>query len=101
MLTMFEITIPGLGGWGSVVHVIIQEVEALMAPVFTLYVAVVCFATLQVTSALFIKQTMQIANSDQEAALAERMKQKSMYVQNLREVFHQVDKSGNGTVDIE
>jgi len=102
MLTMFEITIPGLGGWGSVVHIVIDEVDPAFGIFFTFYVAVVCFASLRVISALFIKQTMLIASSDDETVLQERMRQKGRYVYTLRQAFNDVaPKQHHGSVNEE
>jgi len=101
MLTMFEITVPGLGGWGAVVHIIIDEVQPLYGFFFTFYVAIVCFATLKVISALFIKETLTIANRDHEAVMEERIRQKTQIIENLRQVFKDVDRSGDGRVNFE
>merc|ERR1719161_1211395 len=64
-LTMFQITMAP-GAWGSLGRPIIEEVSPGFAWFFILYVGGVSFAIIRIITALFLRQTLQVAASDEE-----------------------------------
>eukprot|EP00746_Dinoflagellata_sp_MGD_P010847 gnl/MRDRNA2_/MRDRNA2_122547_c0_seq1.p1 gnl/MRDRNA2_/MRDRNA2_122547_c0~~gnl/MRDRNA2_/MRDRNA2_122547_c0_seq1.p1 ORF type:complete len:682 (-),score=145.22 gnl/MRDRNA2_/MRDRNA2_122547_c0_seq1:33-2021(-) len=95
LLTMFEIT---LGGWSKVGRPIIEEVHPAFCVFFVFYVAGVSFAVMKVITAVFLRETLQVANNDDEMMIAEKMRQKNKYMEKIKQLFQQADSSGDGNV---
>lgn len=67
---------------------------------FYAYVWVVTFALVRVISAIFLKQTLAAASSDQELVMAERLQKRDKDVARLQELFNEADKDGGGYVSL-
>ena len=70
----------------------IFDVNSLYVFFFIPYVWGVTFAIVRVISAIFLKETLAAAESDQETAIAEKMKKKDKDINNLRKIFMEADK---------
>ncbi|CAE7744895.1 unnamed protein product, partial [Symbiodinium sp. CCMP2456] len=62
------------------------------------YVTVVVFAVLRVISAVFLKDTLDAAQSDAEQMVVERMKLKADFAAKLEGIFNAIDNTGNGMI---
>eukprot|EP00746_Dinoflagellata_sp_MGD_P039947 gnl/MRDRNA2_/MRDRNA2_19642_c0_seq1.p1 gnl/MRDRNA2_/MRDRNA2_19642_c0~~gnl/MRDRNA2_/MRDRNA2_19642_c0_seq1.p1 ORF type:complete len:591 (+),score=119.97 gnl/MRDRNA2_/MRDRNA2_19642_c0_seq1:219-1775(+) len=96
MLTMFEIT---TGGWAKVGRPIIEDVHPGYAVFFVIYASGISFAVMKVITAVFLRQTLQVANNDSDISIAEKMQGKDKYVKHVKSLFLQADTSGDGKVD--
>jgi len=94
--TMFEITLSG--GWPQYARPLIEDVNPMFAGFFAIYVSAVVFAIIRIITALFLKETLQVAGQDQEMMVAEQMRRKNTYADKLRHVFEEADTSGDGMV---
>lgn len=94
--TMFEVTLSGC--WPSYARPLVQDVDPLFYIFWAIYIAGVSFALLRVISALFLKETMRVANDDREMVMMEKLKQKEKFAVKLREFFEEADTSGDGFV---
>jgi hypothetical protein len=77
-LTMFEITFAP-GAWAKAGRPIIENVHEAWALFFVGYVATVSFAIIRVITAVFLRETLQVANADSELAIADKITQKNKF----------------------
>eukprot|EP00746_Dinoflagellata_sp_MGD_P139000 gnl/MRDRNA2_/MRDRNA2_72537_c0_seq1.p1 gnl/MRDRNA2_/MRDRNA2_72537_c0~~gnl/MRDRNA2_/MRDRNA2_72537_c0_seq1.p1 ORF type:complete len:529 (-),score=71.05 gnl/MRDRNA2_/MRDRNA2_72537_c0_seq1:65-1588(-) len=99
-LTMFEITLAP-GAWGKIGRTIIYEVSRAYLIFFFVYVSGVTFAIIRVITAIFLKETLAAAATDQELVISERMHQQDKYIQNLRTLFEEMDTDGTASISLE
>ena len=97
-LTMFEIL---FGNFGPPARVLVENVSEWFAPFFLGYRCVFLYATLNVINAVFIQQTLKTANTDEEIAFKQKEKDMAQYARKVKSLFHQVDSSGDGTLNLE
>jgi len=94
LYTMFEFTFSGC--WPNYARPIVEEVHFAYAFLFILYVTAVVFAVTRIITALFLKDTMRIAQQDAEMMVQEKMREKLQVVDTLKEIFILADTSGDG-----
>merc|ERR1711871_1078615 len=56
---------------------------------------------MRVISALFLKQTLAVANVDAERVMMQKMKEKERFANVIREIFISADTSGDGAINAE
>jgi len=54
--------------------------------------------TMRIVSALFLKQTMQVAEGDDERLAMSHMKRRNEFAATIREIFVAADSSGDGSI---
>eukprot|EP00435_Cladocopium_sp_Y103_P016654 s1417_g4.t1 len=94
--TMYEITMAG--NWPTNV---LEYVNHAYVIFFVGYITVVVFAIIRVITAIFLSQTLEAANNDVEVMIQERMRKKSMFVEQLQGIFEAIDESGDGLLSEE
>jgi len=94
-ITMFEIH---LANWAPACRVLIDEVSEWYGLFFIIYRCLAGFAVLNVINAVFIQQTMKVAQSSIDIMIFQKQKQQEQYKKRLKEVFKQIDTSGDGRV---
>jgi len=92
--TMLEATFTT--AWPSKARPLITDVSPWFAIFWLLYVIVVNFTVIRVISALFLKQTLAIANLDAERQGVEKMKERGTFAEKIRQIFVHADSSGDG-----
>mmetsp|Transcript_22323 Transcript_22323/g.49397 ORF Transcript_22323/g.49397 Transcript_22323/m.49397 type:complete len:664 (+) Transcript_22323:93-2084(+) len=97
--TMFEITFSG--GWPNYARPVIEQVSAVYAAFFGVYVTFVIFAIIRIVNALFLQETLKVASADLEMQVQMSMSEKQAYIDKLRTVFLELDKSGDGYITLE
>jgi len=97
--TVFELTFSG--GWPNYVRILVEEVGTGFAYLFALYISSVVFAMTRIITALFLKDTLQVAANDAEMMIREKMNEKKRYAKKLMDVFHAADHSGDGRVSLQ
>lgn len=98
-LTMFEITFAP-GAWAKVGRPLMEEVHGAYSLFFVAYVAGVTFAIIRVITAVFLRETLQVASNDSELAIASKLTQKNKYKKEVQQLFTAADKSGDGHVSL-
>jgi len=98
VLTMFEIT---LANWGPPCRVLVDNVSELYSGLFLIYRCLVGFAVLNVISAVFIQQTLKVAQADNDVMIMQKQKAQEDYTRKLRQLFDVVDVSGDGFISWE
>lgn len=94
--TMFEGTFTGR--WAIYTRRLFKDISPLFALFWIPYVVCVNFALMRVIAALFLKQTLAIADQDTERRAMEKMKEKEKFAKELREIFAEADRSGDGAI---
>merc|ERR1719375_2096720 len=100
MLTMYQLTMAP-GAWSSIGRILIFDVHWAYVLIFAPYGWLVSFTVIRVISALFLKQVLNAAAVDPEAAMNEKMKKKAREMQQLRQLFEQADADGGGHMALE
>jgi len=88
------------GAWHLYSVPLIDEVggHGTFAVFWVLWVMVVNFMTMKVIGALFLKETLEVANIDKEKSAMRNMKKKEMYATLLNDIFANADESGDGAI---
>lgn len=97
--TLFEITLAGC--WPSYLRPLIEKVSGWYVIFVFIYVSVVVFALTRIISALFLKETLQIASNDAVAQANEQQKSKRIYVNKMRKLFEAVNAGGTGSISLD
>jgi len=98
-ITMFEVTMSA-GGWGRSGRFLTYQVDRRFFLFFFAYFLFVSFALMKVISAVFIKQTLQVASRDQEKIAAEQAQATKGLVDRCKQAFKLADTSHDGTVTV-
>eukprot|EP00930_Biecheleria_cincta_P086998 TRINITY_DN76271_c0_g1_i1.p1 TRINITY_DN76271_c0_g1~~TRINITY_DN76271_c0_g1_i1.p1 ORF type:complete len:585 (-),score=86.89 TRINITY_DN76271_c0_g1_i1:225-1940(-) len=93
LLTMFEVL---FANWAPPCRILVDHVSDLFIWVFIFYRCLVGFAILNVVNAVFIQQTMKVAQADHEFMMTQKRKAAESYSKKLRALFHRLDSSGDG-----
>jgi len=97
--TMFEVTFSG--GWPNYARRLVEEVHYSFAFVYAIYASVVVFAVTRIITALFLKDTLQVAANDADMMIQESAMMKKQYAAKLHELFLVADTSVDGKVSFE
>jgi len=97
--TMYEMTFAG--NWPVSARPVLENVNHGYCVFFLLYVTVIVFAVLRVITAIFVKETLEVASNDAELMVQERMRKKASYVSKLESIFKAMDDSGDGLLSEE
>mmetsp|Transcript_93379 Transcript_93379/g.166084 ORF Transcript_93379/g.166084 Transcript_93379/m.166084 type:complete len:566 (+) Transcript_93379:43-1740(+) len=93
MLTMFEVL---FANWISPCRVLVDHVSEWFSLVFIMYRCLVGFAVLNVVNAVFVQQTMKVAQNDQEFIIMQKQKAMRSLTTKLKLLFQDLDTSGDG-----
>eukprot|EP00928_Gymnodinium_smaydae_P007925 TRINITY_DN12836_c0_g5_i1.p2 TRINITY_DN12836_c0_g5~~TRINITY_DN12836_c0_g5_i1.p2 ORF type:complete len:683 (+),score=147.78 TRINITY_DN12836_c0_g5_i1:2108-4156(+) len=66
--------------------------------VFILFIFVVLFGVLNVITGFFVESALEICKSDRDLLVQSAIKHEDLYLQSLRELFHEFDSDGSGTI---
>eukprot|EP00435_Cladocopium_sp_Y103_P074802 s963_g51.t1 len=99
------------GNWPVSARPVLENVNHGYCMFFALYVTVIVFAVLRVITAIFVKETLEVASNDAELMVQERMRKKASYVtwtkieprlvKKLESIFKAMDDSGDGLLSEE
>jgi len=95
LLTMFEIM---LANWAQACRVLVNNVSEFFTVAFLVYRCCLGYAVLNVISAVFIQQTLRVAQNDKDIMIMQRKRAQEDYARKLRALFSYVDSSGDGRV---
>eukprot|EP00928_Gymnodinium_smaydae_P009149 TRINITY_DN13388_c0_g1_i2.p1 TRINITY_DN13388_c0_g1~~TRINITY_DN13388_c0_g1_i2.p1 ORF type:complete len:562 (-),score=67.28 TRINITY_DN13388_c0_g1_i2:315-1913(-) len=96
--TFFQMTMSGC--WPNYVAPLVDRVSYWFLWFIVPYVTFVVFAVIRIISALFLKETMDIAASDAEMVAADQLQKKESLMQQLRALFEDADMRGTGQVTL-
>ncbi|CAK8995018.1 unnamed protein product [Durusdinium trenchii] len=92
--TMYEITFAG--NWPQNVRPVLDDVSHAFNLFFVTYITIVVFAVIRVITAIFLSQTLEAAINDVDLMIQERIRKKSIFVEQLEGIFQAIDESGDG-----
>jgi len=96
--TMFEATFSAK--WAMhLARPLIEDINPWFSLFWIIYTVLINFAVTRIVSALFLRQTMALAQVDAERAAVEKMRQKDKVAATLRRIFEVGDTSGDGVID--
>jgi len=98
LLTMFEIA---LANWSPAARVLTEHVSEWYVIFFLIYRCGVLFAMMSVITAVFVAETNRNLSNDDRVALATKHKQKQAFCVKLKELFDELDESGDGMLSRE
>lgn len=93
MITMFEIS---LANWVPVARLLYFRVNHWYGGILIVFRCCFMFGMIKVITAIFIAETNRCANSDDNIAVAKKQRLKEAYCLKLREIFEELDDSGDG-----
>jgi hypothetical protein len=97
--TLFEITLAGC--WPTYLRPLIEDVSPAYIMFTAVYITVVVFAVIRIITALFLKETLQVASNDEYMMVSEQMKKKQTLLKKLERVFTEIDVEGTGKITLE
>ena len=95
------LALPRIGpkrNWPTNVRPVLDNVSKLYVLFFGAYIIVVVFALVRVITAIFLRDTLEAAQSDAEFMVVESLRKRARYVQKLEGIFKAIDKTGKGMV---
>jgi len=99
LYTFFEATFSGC--FPNYFRPLVYDVHSAFAIFVAVYVITVVFAVTRIITALFLKDTLQVAAADAEMVMRERVLQRNKYIQRLNDLFTAADTSGDGKISLE
>lgn len=93
MITMFEIH---LANWSPACRVLVDNIGESIGYFFICYRCLAGFCVLNVINAVFINQTLKVAQRDQDLRVHQRQKETAMYCKELKHLFEALDTSRDG-----
>merc|ERR1712107_384052 len=95
--TTFEMTFSGC--WPTFLWPFISRVSWVYGLYFLFYVYFVVFAITRIITALFLKETLNIAAADSDMMVQENLRSTQSYTRKLSELFEAMDISGDGRLN--
>lgn len=86
--TVFEVTMSG--GWPTYARRLVEEVSVAFALYWVIYVMSVVFALLRIITAIFLRETLNQAQKDEENTFSEDMKRHGDCMVVLRQKFDEI-----------
>lgn len=97
--SVFEFTFGG--GLKNQSRRLVEEVSNWYALFFFTYVFLVVFALFRIITAVFLKDTMEVAARDAQLLVQKKMQQKEEFARQMLEFFEVADTSGDGYMTLE
>mmetsp|Transcript_100616 Transcript_100616/g.199904 ORF Transcript_100616/g.199904 Transcript_100616/m.199904 type:complete len:667 (+) Transcript_100616:2-2002(+) len=94
-ITMFEIH---MANWITPCRVIMETMGEPIGAAFVFYRCVWGFSLMNVIGAVFVQQTMTVAQQDSDIMILKKQKEHKHYTSKLKELFHALDADGDGTL---
>ncbi|CAK9020783.1 unnamed protein product [Durusdinium trenchii] len=96
LYTMYEVTFAG--NWPTNARPVIEAVSPLFALFYLGYITIIVFALIRVISALFLKDTLDAAQSDADLAVVDKKERRRVYVEKLEALFTAIDVNQTGMI---
>lgn len=98
MYTLFESVAGGLS-WGAMTQPL-NTVGIMCNVVFTVYVAFVYFAVLNVVTGVFCHAAIESAQHDQDMVIQQELANRQRYIQKVKQLFEDLDTDSSGTITL-
>eukprot|EP00440_Ansanella_granifera_P023916 gb/GFBE01025975.1/.p1 GENE.gb/GFBE01025975.1/~~gb/GFBE01025975.1/.p1 ORF type:complete len:609 (+),score=145.19 gb/GFBE01025975.1/:1-1827(+) len=97
-LTMFEVL---FANWSPPCRILVENVSEAFSIFFLIYRCIISFAVLNVVNAVFVQQTMRVANADEDLAFKQKQKDIARYTRKVKKLFMSVDTSEDGEITMD
>jgi len=97
-VTMFELH---MANWATPCRVIMNTLGEFYGDVFVFYRCTLGFSLMSVIGAVFVQQTMAVAQHDKDVMIQQRQKASERYTAKLKELFGTLDANGDGMLSRE
>mmetsp|Transcript_80700 Transcript_80700/g.159880 ORF Transcript_80700/g.159880 Transcript_80700/m.159880 type:complete len:638 (+) Transcript_80700:64-1977(+) len=97
-VTMFEIH---MANWATPCRLIMNTLGEEIGDIFVFYRCILGFSLMSVIGAVFVQQTMAVAQHDKDVMIQQRQKASERYASKLRELFSTLDENGDGMLSRE
>jgi hypothetical protein len=98
LITMFEIH---MANWITPCRVIMETMGESYGSIFVFYRCVMGFSLMNVIGAVFVQQTMAVAQQDSDIMILKKQQEHKHYSSKLKELFHALDADGDGSLSRE
>jgi len=98
MLSMFELTI---GNWIPISRFLHNQVSEWFGPFLLIYQCTICFAVVTVIRGIFLHETFQVANADDELMIMNKERQIKKHTRKMHQFLAEADDSGDGLLSRE
>lgn len=99
VLTLF-MAMSGGQDWG-VYYEAVERLPALNRFLFIVFILFSIFAVVNVVTGIFVETAMQCNHRDREIVIHEELQAKETYLEQMRDVFEEMDKDGTGFISNE
>jgi len=97
LLTMFEVT---LGNWMPPCRALVDHVDESYWIFFVTYRVVIGFSVVNVISAVFMRETFQVAAMDDELMVIQVQRQNEKSLRKMKALFIAADTTGDGLITL-
>jgi len=100
--TLYSLVMSMLNGisWGSVCDAVMQ-IDALQTILFFIYTTFTILAVLNIITGVFVDNAVETAKQEREFLVQKEMELREKYVDEMHDLFHEMDVDGSGTVTFE
>jgi len=91
-VTMFEIH---MANWATPCRILMETLGEFVGDLFILYRCTMGFALMSVIGAVFVQQTMSVAQNDNDILILQKQQEADSYQEKLRTLFSALDKDGD------
>lgn len=97
--TLFEVTLAGC--WPQYFRPLIEHVSVFYGVFAVAYITIVVFAVIRIITAIFLKETLQVASTDSEMMVNEMRERTQKNAEKLEIVFTALDIEGRGVLNFD
>lgn len=90
--------ISGGEDWGILAEPLIS-INPILGVLFSIYIAFAVFCVLNVVTGVFVENTSKIKDNDTDHMIMEELAERTRYLDEVRNLFYELDLSGQGKVD--
>jgi len=87
--------------WHELLSPLSEHTHWIFSVLFVIFIAVTVFGIMNVLTSVFVESALQSVQHYKDLLIQESMKSKKMYVDHLREVFHEIDTDDSGSIAME
>jgi len=97
-LSLFEAMAGGIS-WGELIDAL-DLLHRGYKFIFLLYISFAIFAVANIVTAVFVEGAMLNAQHDREVIIQEQMRSNQAYLQNMQQIFFEVDRDEDGCIEL-
>lgn len=100
LLSLYQAMSGGMD-WAELADPLIDDISIIFAPAYSVYIAFVVFAVLNVVTGIFVEKAVASAANDRDHVIQEELAKQDSYVNEVRDMFREADTDGSGMMSWE